>query len=94
MQLESSEVGPNDENSSETNESAYPKNIINGRMIEIDEIGEGLPMEPNSKGIVKGSLYVAYFKAGANSSILLTLFISFLFVQFLASTSDYWVLLW
>lgn len=103
MPLELSEISSNDEkldeNSSETitdetNESAYPKSIVNGRMIEIDGIDEGLPMEPNSKGIVTGSLYLAYFKAGANSPILLILFISFLFVQFLTSSSDYCVLLW
>lgn len=55
---------------------------------------EGLQLEASSKGKVKGSLSLHYFRAGANWSILLGLACLFVFVQFLASAVDYWVSVW
>lgn len=55
---------------------------------------QGVQMEASSKGTVKGPILVNYFKAGAHWSILLTLLLSFLVVQFLASATDYWVSIW
>lgn len=55
---------------------------------------EGLQMEASSKGKVKGSVPLNYFKAGAHWSFLFTLSISFLIVQFFASAADYWVSVW
>lgn len=54
----------------------------------------GVQMEASSKGKVKGSISVNYFKAGGHWFILLILLFSFLFVQFLASATDYWVSVW
>lgn len=58
-----------------------------------DEI-KGIEMEASSKGKVKGSVFANYFKSGAHWSILIVLGISFITVQFLASSSDYWVSVW
>lgn len=61
---------------------------------EIIEKDQGVQMEASSKGTVKGSILVNYFKAGAHWPILLILLLSFLVVQFLASATDYWVSVW
>lgn len=50
--------------------------------------------EKNSKGKVKGSLFINYFRAGANWFIILFLCTFFLFVQVLGSAADYWVSVW
>lgn len=55
---------------------------------------EGVPMEAISKGKVKGSLLWNYFNSGAHWSVLLVLLFSVVFVQFLASTTDYFVSIW
>lgn len=59
-----------------------------------EERDEGVQMEASSKGKVKGSVPLNYFKSSAHWSILIILLISFGFVQFLASAADYWVSLW
>lgn len=51
-------------------------------------------MEESSKGKVKGSIAVQYFKAGAHWSVLLFVLFTFVFAQFLASATDYWVSVW
>lgn len=61
---------------------------------EISDTDNGVPMEASSKGTVKGSVSLNYFKAGAHWSILLILLLSFLLVQFLASTIDWFVSVW
>lgn len=55
---------------------------------------EGMPLEASSKGAVKGSVTLNYFRARENWPILLILLFSFLFVQFLASATDFWVSVW
>lgn len=55
---------------------------------------EGVPMEAISKGNQKGSLQWNYFSAGAHWSVLLILIFFFIFVQFLASASDYFISIW
>lgn len=59
-----------------------------------DEKDDGLQMEASSKGKVKGSVSGSYFTAGAHWLILLILAFTFVFVQILASGSDYWVSVW
>lgn len=54
----------------------------------------GVQLEATSKGKVKGSLSLQYFRAGANWSVLFGMICLFVFVQFLASTVDYWVSVW
>lgn len=54
----------------------------------------GVQIEASSKGKVEGSMTMNYLKAGANSLTLIILLFSFIFVQFLASTVDYWVSIW
>lgn len=61
---------------------------------EIKLQDQGVQMEASSKGTVKGSITLNYFKAGAHWTILLVLLFSFLFVQFIASAIDYWVSVW
>lgn len=61
---------------------------------ENNDKDEGIQMEVSSKGTVKGSVSWNYLRAGAHWSILFTLFMSFLLVQFLASGIDYWVSVW
>lgn len=58
------------------------------------EIDYGVQIEDSSKGKIKGSISMNYFKAGANTLTISVLLFSFLFVQFLASTADYWVSIW
>ena len=53
---------------------------------------EGVPMEAISK--VKGSLPWNYFSSGAHWSVLCVLLFFFVFVQFLASATDYFVSIW
>lgn len=67
-----------------------------GTELDADEDYElkGIEMEASSKGKVKGSVFANYFRAGAHWSILIVLVISFIMVQFLASSSDYWVSIW
>lgn len=55
---------------------------------------EGVQLEASSKGKVKGSLSLNYFRAGANWVGLLGMAFLFVFVQFLASAVDYWVSVW
>lgn len=55
---------------------------------------EGVQLEASSKGKVKGSLSLQYFRAGGSWSTLFGLASLFIFVQFLASAVDYWVSVW
>lgn len=61
---------------------------------EEEERDEGVQMEASSKGKVKGSVPLNYFRSGAHWPILILLLISFAFVQLLASAADYWVSIW
>lgn len=54
----------------------------------------GLQMEESSKGKVKGSVSLNYFKSGAHWSVVFLLAASFIVVQILASGADYWVSVW
>lgn len=58
------------------------------------EADQGVQMEASSKGKVKGSIPMNYFKAGANWPLLVVLLLLFIFVQFIASTTDYFVSVW
>ncbi|XP_031628372.1 multidrug resistance-associated protein 4-like [Contarinia nasturtii] len=59
-----------------------------------EKIDQGVGMESSSKGKVKGSVSLNYFKAGAPWPVLSLLFGSFVFVQLIASLVDYWVSIW
>lgn len=65
-----------------------------GKESIINQKDVGVPMEDSSKGKIKGSLSIKYFKAGTHWCVLLILFISFVFVEFLATAADHFVLLW
>lgn len=54
----------------------------------------GIANELSSKGIVKGNLIINYFKAGIHWSQMLMLTFSFLFVQLLVCSVDYFVSIW
>lgn len=56
-----------------------------------DEPEQTVQMESSSKGIVKGSNTLNYFKAGAHWSVLGSLAILFVIVQLFASGADYWI---
>lgn len=53
-----------------------------------------IEFEATSKGTAGRAGAMSYFKAGANWPVLIVLFASFLFVQFLASFADFWVSVW
>lgn len=64
---------------------------------QMDKIGPrkcGIQSEASSKGVVKGSLIYNYFKAGIHWPQIVILVFSFLFVQLIASTVDYFVSIW
>lgn len=50
--------------------------------------------EASSKGIVKGNMTFNYFKSGINLSQIFILALSFLFVQLIASSIDYFLSIW
>lgn len=50
-----------------------------------------MQMENSSKGKVKGSNGMNYFKAGAHWAVLAPLVVLFFIVQLCASSADYWV---
>lgn len=54
----------------------------------------GVQLEATSKGKVKGSVSMSYYKAGANWPLLILLLMSFVVVQLLASFVDIWVSIW
>lgn len=60
----------------------------------IDESTQGVGMEESSKGKVKGSIAIKYFRAGGNWFLVFTILLSFGLAQVLASVSDYWVSVW
>lgn len=60
----------------------------------IDEVTEGIGMEESSKGKVKGSLAMKYYRAGGNWFCVLLVLFSFALAQLLASLADYWVSVW
>lgn len=60
----------------------------------VTEFDEGIELEATSKGKVKGSLLLSYFRAGADWPVLCLVIFLFVFVQFLASAVDYWVSYW
>lgn len=75
--------------------SSLDGSIIEDNNEEEDDVPyAGVQMEASSKGTVKGSVTLNYFKAGAHWSMLVTLTIAFLITQFLASAADYWVSVW
>lgn len=51
-------------------------------------------LEASSKGKVKGSVYLHYFKSAKRPLILAILFVSVLLSQALASMADVWVAYW
>lgn len=64
---------------------------------DLDDYGSrdgGFGNEASSKGIVEGNLTISYFKAGINLSQIFVLTFSFIFVQFLASSVDYFLSIW
>lgn len=62
--------------------------------IDIEIEDEGIQMEPNSKGKVRGSMMANYFTAGINWPMLMVLLFSFVLAQIIGSTFDYWTSIW
>lgn len=60
----------------------------------IDESGLLKELESSSKGMVKGSLLLSYFKYANRPFTLIFVFTSFLLAQALASLADVWVSFW
>lgn len=68
---------------------------VNESICDDDNVeAKGVQFESSSKGSVKGSLVLAYFKAGASWPVLFAIFASYVIVQFLASFADFWVSVW
>lgn len=61
---------------------------------EMDGMEEAVQMEASSKGKVDGFILLEYFKAGAQWPDFLLIIVLFIFTQFLASGSDYWISYW
>lgn len=59
-----------------------------------EEIEQGVGLEESSKGKVKGSVTLNYFRAGGNWFGLSVILILFIVSQILASAADYWVSVW
>lgn len=51
-------------------------------------------LEASSKGKVKGSLFVNYFKSAKRPCTMIFLLASFLLTQILASVADIWISYW
>lgn len=81
-------------NSSSSSSMNNVENQTVGTVRKTNEIDRGVQMEASSKGKVKGSLTLNYFRAAANWPVFLMLLFSFIFVQLLASANDYWVSVW
>lgn len=64
------------------------------RKTDTNQNVDDVQMKANSKNAIKGWVLLHYFRAGANWSLALILLFLFLFVQFLASFSDYFVSIW
>lgn len=58
---------------------------------EIEKIHD---LEDSTKGKIKGSLLMHYFRSAEQPVVLFTLFILFIIAQSLASGADYWVAYW
>lgn len=82
-----------DSSSIESKKTAFDLTMV-AEQKQNENKDKGVPMEAISKGKVKGSLLWNYFSSGAHWSVLLILFSSVVFVQFLASTTDYFVSIW
>lgn len=59
-----------------------------------DNVRDGVEMEASSKGKIKGSIVLHYFRAGANWFWIFVIFVLFVVSQILASAADYWVSVW
>lgn len=68
--------------------------IDNNNDEEYEQNLKGIELEASSKGKGKGSTAMSFYRAGAHWSGLLLLFLSFLVVQLLASSTDIWVSVW
>lgn len=88
---QSSALSTQSASSIESMKSVIEKSVTSSQIQNVKK-DEGVPMEAISKG--KGSLQWNYFSAGAHWSILLILLFSFIFVQFLASSIDYFLSIW
>lgn len=81
--------------SSSSNSSLSSSGSLNApKSDDIEKKDLGIGLEASSKGKVKGSLTVNYFRAGASWPTLFIVLFSFVFVQCLASSVDYWVSVW
>ena len=59
-----------------------------------ESIYDGVEMEASSKGKIKGSIAMHYFRAGANWFWIFVVFSFFILAQLFASVADYWVSVW
>lgn len=75
---------------SATNEYSDAK--VTGR--EPDEVKLPVNVEASSKGKLKQSIYIEYFRSGANLCVVFVIGILFLLAQTAASVTDWWMAYW
>jgi fucose permease len=51
-------------------------------------------LEASSKGIVKGSIFLNYFKSSGSLALFVLVVFLFIITQIAASCTDYWVAYW
>lgn len=59
-----------------------------------DRMREAIQMEASSKGKIKGSISIKYFKASGHWTGLFLVVFLIILTQFLGSSADYWVSIW
>lgn len=93
---EPSETIVNDRKMSKTSSmgSTFHSPSIDLENNSVTKFDEGVELEASSKGKVKGSLFVSYFRAGANWPVLCIIIFLFVFAQMLGSAVDYFVSYW
>lgn len=51
-------------------------------------------MEASSKGMVKGSIYLHFFKSSGSLALFMVVVAFFIITQIAASSTDYWIAYW
>jgi len=71
---------------------AYSDEKVTGK--EPDEVKLPVNVEASSKGKLKQSIYIEYFKSGANLCVVFVIGSLFLLAQTVASITDWWMAYW
>lgn len=70
----------------------YPDEKATGR--DTDEVILPVNVEASSKGKLKQSIYIEYFRSGGNLCVVFVIVILFLLAQTAASVADWWMAYW